>query len=54
MKRSMTSAELEQEVGMLADLPRADLIERWQALYRADVPKGISRPLLVRAVAYQM
>ena len=54
MKRSMTSAEFEQEVGMLADLSRPDLVEHWRALYGADPPKGISRPLLVRAVAYQM
>ena len=39
---------------MLADLPRPDLVERWQALYGANPPRGISRPLLVRAVAYQM
>ncbi len=54
MKRPMTSAGLEQEIGVLADLPRPDLVERWQALYRSDPPKGISRPLLVRAVAYEM
>ncbi len=50
----MTSAGFEQEIGALADLPRPDLVERWQALYRSDPPKGISRPLLVRAVAYEM
>ena len=54
MKRTMTSAEFEQEVGMLADLPRPDLVEHWRALYGVGPPKGISRPLLVRAVAYQM
>ncbi len=54
MKRQMTSAELEQEIDGLADLPRPALVERWQAHYRADPPKGISRPLLVRAIAYEM
>ncbi len=54
MKRPMTGAEFEQEIGALADLPRPELVERWQALYRADPPKGISRPLLVRAIAYEM
>ena len=54
MTRPMTSAGLEQEIGALADLPRPDLVERWKALYRSDPPKGISRPLLVRAVAYEM
>ena len=54
MKHLVTNAEFEQEVGTLAGLPRTDLVERWQALYGADPPKGVSRPLLVRAVAYQM
>ncbi len=54
MKRPMTSTELERETDALADLPRPALVERWQALYRADPPKGISRPLLVRAIAYEM
>ncbi len=54
MTRPMTSAGFEQEIGALADLLRPDLVERWKALYRSDPPKGISRPLLVRAVAYEM
>ncbi len=54
MKRPTTSAELEREIGELANLPRPALVERWQALYRADPPKGISRPLLIRAIAYEM
>ncbi len=52
MKRQMTSAEFEQEIGALADLPRLELVKRWQTHYRTDPPKGISRPLLVRAIAY--
>ncbi len=54
MKRLMMSAEFEQEIGALADLPRPALIKRWWAHYRTDPPKGISRPLLVRAIAYEM
>ncbi len=54
MKRPMTSAEFEQEIDALADLPRPALVERWQTHYRTDPPKGISRPLLVRAIAYEM
>ncbi len=54
MKSPMTIAELEREVGTLAGLPRPDLAERWQDLYGADPPKGISRTLLVRAIAYEM
>jgi hypothetical protein len=50
----MTGADLEREAGLLADLPRRGLVERWQTLYRSAPPNGISRPLLVRAVAYAM
>jgi len=54
MKRPMTSAEFEQQIVALSDLPRPALVERWQMHYRTDPPKGISRPLLVRAIAYEM
>ncbi len=54
MKRPMTSAELEREIDALADLPRPALVERWRTRYRTDPPKGISRALLVRAIAYEM
>ncbi len=54
MKRPMTSAELEREIDALADFARAELVERWQTHYRTDPPKGISRTLLVRAIAYEM
>ena len=54
MGRQMSSAELEREIGMLAGLPRADLVERWKELYRVDPPKGISTRLMVRAIAYEM
>ncbi len=46
--------EIEREIGALADLPRADLVERWQGLYRARPPKGISRRMMVRAIAYEV
>ena len=49
-----TSGDLEATIRELADLPRPDLTERWRQLYRAAPPKGISRPLLIRAVAYGM
>ncbi len=54
MKRPTTSAEFEQEIDALADLPRAELAERWRTHYRTDPPKGISRRLFVRAIAYEM
>jgi Protein of unknown function (DUF2924) len=45
---------IEAEIGALADLARSALVERWQALYRCEPPKGLSRRLLVLAIAYRM
>ncbi len=49
-----TDGALEREIGALADLPRPALVARWRALYRSDPPKGLSRRLLVLAIAYRM
>ncbi len=49
-----TAGDLEAKIRELADLPRPDLTERWRQLYRAAPPKGMSRPLLMRAIAYGM
>jgi hypothetical protein len=49
-----TAGDPEAAIRELADLPRPDLTERWRQLYRAAPPKGISRPLLMRAIAYGM
>ncbi len=46
--------EIDKEIGALADLPRADLLERWRGFYRSRPPKGISRRMMVRAIAYEM
>ncbi len=54
MKRAPVCAKLEGEIATLADLPRPGLIDRWQALYRSSPPKGLSRRLLILAVAYRM
>ena len=51
---AMTIAKLEREIDALADLNRADLVERWRRHHRGDPPKGISRRLLIRAIAYEM
>jgi hypothetical protein len=47
-----TAGDLEATIRELAGLPRPDLTEHWRQLYRTAPPKGISRPLLTRAVAY--
>jgi hypothetical protein len=53
-KARKLDSDLEREIGALADFSRAELIERWQALYRNDPPKGLSRHLLIFAIAYRM
>jgi len=50
----MRDSALEQEIGALADLPRAVLVECWQTLYRRNPPKGLSRRLLILAIAHRM
>ncbi len=54
MKRAPICAKLEGEIAALAGLPRPDLIDRWQALYGSSPPKGLSRRLLILAIAYRM
>ncbi len=50
----MTIAKLEREIDALADLTRTELVERWWEHYRSVSPKGISRRLLIRGIAYEM
>jgi hypothetical protein len=40
------------DVSMPAELPRTELVARWQTLYGTPPPKGISRRLMVGALAY--
>ncbi len=54
MKRAPICAKLEGEIAALTGLPRPDLIDRWQALYGSSPPKGLSRRLLILAIAYRM
>ena len=54
MARGNTAAKIEEEIAGLGDLSRTDLIDRWVALHRSPPPKGISRALLIRAVAYRV
>jgi hypothetical protein len=49
-----TAGDLEATIRELTDLLRPDLSERWRQHYRTAPPKGISRRLLIRAVAYGM
>ncbi len=47
-------ASIEAEIAVLDDLPREKLVERWQRQYHADPPSGISRQLMVRAIAREL
>ena len=46
--------DIEGDIDALVDLPRSDLIGRWQTLVGELVPKGASRRLLILAVAYEL
>ena len=52
MKRSPT--DIEAEIAALDALRRAELVERWRGHYRTEPPSGISRQLMVRAIAYEI
>ena len=54
MTGSPICTKLEGEIAALADLPRADLVARWQAVVAGPVPRGLSRRLLILAIAYHM
>ena len=54
MGASKAAIKLEEEIAGLGDLPREDLVARWKSLYKAPPPKGISRALMIRAIAYRM
>lgn len=41
-------------ITQLADCDRAELVTHWRRLYEREPPVGISRPLLLRAIAYRM
>ena len=44
----------EWEIALLSELSHPDLAARWQAVHGAPPPKGMSRRLLLLALAYQL
>ena len=52
MRRS--NADLEREVGALADLPREQLCVLWQKAHGHPPPKGIRQELLVRSASWHL
>jgi len=49
-----TTAEVEDEIAKLGELPRSVLVERWTTCHGTAPPKGISRQLLELSVAYDL
>lgn len=45
---------LNLEIAGLGQMPRAELVACWISRFGCPTPKGISRKLLVRAIAYEM
>ncbi len=54
MGQPTISPGLEFEITALDELSRPALVTRWRKFCRADPPKGLSRRLLVRGIAYEM
>ena len=54
MASQRSAVRLEDQIASLGDLSRHELVERWQAHFKTPPPKGIRRPLLMRALAYQL
>ena len=52
--RKLAHERLDAELKALPNLPRSDLQARWVELYGTPCPIRISRPLLIRALAYRM
>ena len=49
-----TTAEVEDEIAKLGELPRPVLVERWTSFHGTAPPKGISRQLLELSAAYAL
>ena len=48
------TASLEAEIGGLLDRSTEELRRAWRQLHRTEPPVGLSRDLLIRALAYQL
>lgn len=54
MTRRPSIASVEKEIEALSHVPRAELAEQWQVLYRSNPPKGVSRRFLIAAIAHAL
>ena len=53
-RSSPISLDVATRVNTLASLDSAQLRAEWRRLYRSHPPKGLSRDLLIRAIAYKL
>jgi DUF2924 family protein len=54
MKKKSSDADPEREITLLADLPHPDLVACWRSRQGTPPPKGMSRRLLLLALAYRI
>jgi hypothetical protein len=52
--RSAGIAEVERQIAELVDRPTQDLRAAWRELHRTGPPQGLSRDLLIRALAHRL
>jgi hypothetical protein len=45
---------VEREIAALEELDRTALLERWRDAFRRDAPPRLSRPLMEKAIAYDI
>jgi hypothetical protein len=53
-RHSADIADVEREIAELVDSSTRDLLLAWRQLHRTDPPPGLSRDLIVRALAHQL
>lgn len=48
------AARIDREIAALDSLDRSALLQRWRSAFGRDAPPRLSRPLMEKAVAYEM
>ena len=53
-RRGPASSDVTTQLNALVNLDSAQLRAEWRRLYRSHPPKGLSRDLMIRAMAYKL
>ncbi len=53
-RRGPASSEMATQLNALVNLDTAQLRAEWRRHYRSHPPKGLSRDLMIRAIAYKL